>query len=243
MSCCSAQGLSNLRNKDCLFAVAAFAALALSSGATARASILLTADLTTSYQSGNMCSGCGPSGTVTVSSTPNPDEVLVTLTLEPNEVFAIAGGNGAGKPLLFDIAGDPTNMTMQIVTAPTGTQASWFTLSETHQMVMADGTGTWSDAIVCSSKSCATGTSGGYSGTLAFDLFTQTALTAASFVQNSPNAGKGGGLYFGTDIGVNGFTGDVAAPAVTTVPLPAAGWLLLTALGGLGLFGSKRKSA
>lgn len=222
---------------------AAFAAAALSGGGTVRASTLLTADLTNSYQTGNTCSGCGPFGTVTVTSTANPDEVLVTLTLEPNEVFAIAGGNGAGKPLLFDIAGDPTNMTMQIVTAPAGTQASWFTLNQTHQMVMADGTGTWSDAIVCSSHSCASGTSGGYSGTLAFDLIAQTPLTAASFVPNVANNGKGGGLLFGTDIGENSFTGDVAAPGVTAVPLPATGWLLLSALGGLGLLSARGRSA
>lgn len=57
------------------------------------------------------------------------------------------------------------------------------------------------------------------------------------------NGGKGGGLYFGTDIGLNGLTGDVAAPSVTAVPLPAAGWLFFSALGGLGLLQTRRKSA
>jgi hypothetical protein len=218
-------------------AVAALGATSLLSGHAARASTLLISDLTSSYQSGATCSGCGPFGQVTVASTSNPDQVLVTLTLEPGELFAIAGGTGAGKPLLFDIAGSPTNMTMTMVTAPTGTQASWFTLSQTHLMVMADGTGTWDDAVVCSSNSCKNGTSGGYSGTLSFLLTAQTPLSAASFVQNAANGGKGGGLYFGTDIGfANGSgTGDVAAPTVNPVPLPDTAWLLVSGLIGLGL--------
>ncbi len=48
-----------------------------------------------------------PWGTVTVSSL-SSTEVSVSLMLAPNEVFNIAGGNGAGKPLLFDISGSPT---------------------------------------------------------------------------------------------------------------------------------------
>src|SRR5262249_48633718 len=131
-----------------------------------------------------------------------------------------------------------------MVTAPTGTQASWFTL-QMHQMVMADGTGTWSDAILCGS--CANGTSGGYSGTLSFLLTAQSPLTAASFVQNVPsgsgNNAKGGGLYSATDIGLgNGSTGDVAAPTVSLVPLPAAAWLFASGFGWLGLFRVRRKT-
>ena len=235
------EGVGSLKAKNRLLAAAVLAAVAASGGEAARASTLLTTVLTNSYQSGNSCSNCGPFGTVTVSSMSNPDEVQITLTLEPNEVFNIAGGTGAGKPLLFDISGDPTNMTMQMVTLPTGTQASWFSLSETHQMVMADGTGIWSDAIVCGG--CATGTSGNYSGTLSFYLTATTPLTASSFVANTPNGNKGGGLYFGSDIGLNSLTGDVAAPSVTAVPLPAAGWLFFSALGGLGLLQARRKSA
>jgi hypothetical protein len=223
-----------------------FAAVCVAGSHAARASVLLTSDLTNSYMSGNTCTNCGPFGTVTVSSTSNPDQVLVTLTLEPSEVFAIAGGNGAGKPLLFEIAGNPTNMTMTMVTAPTGTQASWFTLSQTHMMVMADGTGTWSDAIVCSSNSCANGTSGGYSGTLSFYLTAQTPLDQSSFITNVPTNGKGGGLYFGTDIGLTngtGATGDVASTSVTPVPLPASAWLLASGMLGLGFLSIKRKAA
>src|SRR5262252_782202 len=65
---------------------------------------------TTSLQSGNMCTGCGPFGTVSVSAVSGePNEISVTLTLDPGEVFA---NTGAGAALLFDIAGNPSDLAL-----------------------------------------------------------------------------------------------------------------------------------
>jgi hypothetical protein len=183
----------------------------------------LSFDLTKSYQSGNACTGCGPFGTVTVSSV-TANEVQITLTLAPGNLFAFGG---AGKPLVFDVFGNPTITNFQVTTTPANAPPNGFTFTQAPPVIMADGTGTWNDAVSCGT--CAGGTGGNISGTLSFLLTTATPISPASFVQN------GMGLYFASDIGVSsGPTGDVAALA--PVPLPAAAWLLLSGLGGLSAF-------
>jgi hypothetical protein len=190
-----------------------------------------------------MCtSGCAgsPYGTVTVS-TVQANEVLVTLSLNAGEVFQLAGGNGAGMPLLFDISGSPTvtvsnlsTLTPGVAGKPVGT----LTLHQSPTGIMADGTGSWNYDISCST--CATGTSGQYTGVVSFDL-TASGLTPESFVKNAKT------LYFATDIGIpNGSggytTGDVAATIATPVPLPAAAWLLASSLGLSIRYGRRRFS-
>jgi hypothetical protein len=62
-----------------------------------------------------MCTGCGPFGTVTVSSVAGqPNELNVMLTLDPGEVFA---STGAGSALLFDVSGNPTLSVMSLLPA------------------------------------------------------------------------------------------------------------------------------
>jgi hypothetical protein len=217
--------------------------IALSHAPSALASTI-TYSLTANDQSGTMCTtGCpgAPYGTVAVS-TVQTNEVLVSLSLNPGEVFSLPGGNGAGMPLLFDLSGNPTvtvsnlsTLTPGVSGKPVGTLA----LHQSSSGIMADGTGSWNYDISCTT--CGTGTSGQYTGVISFDL-TATGLTPASFAKNTK------GLFFGTDIGIpNGSggytTGDVAATAGTPVPLPAAAWLLCSAVGGLGAFARRKRHA
>jgi hypothetical protein len=179
---------------------------------------------TTSLQSGSMCTGCGPFGTVVVSSvTGQPRELSVTLTLSPGEVFA---STGAGSALLFDIANNPT-LSVSGVTAGFA-----FHQASTH----ADGSGTWNTYIAC--DVCGSGTSPPQnSGPVSFILSVASGtLTPSSFVTN-------GSYLFASDIGVpipksspvSYTTGDVVtSSSLTAVPLPAAAWLLLSGVGGLG---------
>lgn len=186
------------------------------------------ATYTTSLQSGNMCSKCGPFGTVTVSSVAgDPDELAVTLTLTSGEVFA---NTGAGAALLFDISGDPKLQVMSLL--PSGYS---FHDSSTH----ADGSGTWDSYISC--DICGSGTSPPQSsGPISFLLEASVALTPSSFVTNGSN---GSGYLFASDIGVpdgsKGYsTGDVvtSGPLMPTpVPVPGAAWLLISGCAGLAL--------
>lgn len=188
--------------------------------------------LTLSYCKSNCASG--PFGTVAVSSV-DANDVTVALTLAPGEVFNIAGGTGAGKPLLFELSGNPT---VSVSGLPAG-----FSLIQMPPpgMIMADGSGSWNYAIVCPS-SCGSGTSQWMTNptSLFFTITSAAGISPMSFVQN------GKSLFFATDIGVStGTPGsygtyDVAATSASQVPLPAAGFLLLSALGALGLFGRRR---
>lgn len=209
------------------------AVLLLSASASSGAQAI-SATLTDSFQTANTCNPCGPFGTVTVTSVTS-NEVQVTLALAAGDLFAFGG---AGKPLLFDIAGNPPITSFQMVTTPTNAQASWFSFTQAPPVIMADGTGSWNDAIACAS--CATGVSGNISGTLSFYLTSSSAISPASFVANA------NGLYFASDIGVPGasgttFTGDVAATSVSVVP-EASTWALMAAgLGVAGFYARRRR--
>ena len=191
-----------------------------------------TVTYTTSLQSGNMCTGCGPFGMVSVSTiSGQPDEISVTLTLDPGEVFA---NTGAGAALLFDIAGNPSDLALVSV-MPSG-----FTFH--HIITHADGSGNWNSYISC--DICGAGTSPPtQSGPITFVLSSSGGLLPSSFVTN-------GTYLFASDLGVpNGsggyFTGDVVTSGPLTpaaVPLPAPVWLLISSALGLAVIGSKRRA-
>jgi hypothetical protein len=204
-------------------------ALVVCSAAPALAS---TVTYTTSLQTGNMCTGCGPFGTISVADVAgHPNELSVGLTLAPNEVFA---STGAGAALLFDISGNPSLSVMSLL--PAG-------FSFHQQSTHADGSGNWNTFIAC--DVCGNGTSPPQnSGPISFILSVSSGtLTPSSFVTNN------NGFLFASDIGVpNGsggfFTGDVVTTGpLTPVPLPAAAWLLISGIGALGAMRRMRKVA
>ena len=169
--------------------------------------------LTQDYCSG----GCGPGpyGTVAVTSI-SATEVGVSVTLSAGELFA---NTGAGLPLMFNIAGNPTlsisglSSGFSFVTAP---------------FQAAGGTGTWNYGMQCSA--CGNGTSPPNYSALAFDVSLASGISAASFAAN------GAGLIFGSDIYANGNTGPVGATGQVSAPeidasSAASGLTLL--LGGL----------
>jgi len=191
----------------------------------------LSFDLTTC----DMSTGCLAPGTSygTVNVTQVSSGVVdVTLTLAPGEVFA---NTGAGDALLFDLQGISS---ITIPTIPPITPG--FTATTTSGSIHADGTGTWQYGVSCTG--CGPGTSSSLSGPLNFDV-AAGGITPASFTKNSNS------LYFAADIGVpssscgaSGYcTGDVGTP--TAVPLPAAAWLLLSGLAGVGAMARRKLAA
>lgn len=211
-----------------LMLAGALAALVALNTTPAQAS---TVNYTTSLQSGNMCSSCGPFGTISVASVAGfSNELAVSLTLDSGEVFA---STGAGAALLFDISGNPTLTVTSLL--PTGFS---FHQAATH----ADGSGNWNSYISC--DVCGSGTSPPQnSGPISFILSVSSGtLTPASFVTNN------NGFLFASDIGVPDksggfFTGDVVTTGpLSPVPLPAAVWLLISGVGALGAMARKTKA-
>ena len=194
---------------------------------------------TDSLQTGNTCTACGPFGTITASSvTGHSNELSVTLTLTSGEVFA---GTGAGAALAFDISGNPALTASNFNQTGFSFMQSIAPIPPNPSPLHADGSGDWNTWITCNPGACASGTSAGATGPLSFILSVASGtLTPSSFVKN------GSGFLFASDLGVpNGsggfFTGDVVTAGPLAVPLPAAAWLLLSGLAGMGAMARVRR--
>jgi hypothetical protein len=234
--------MSKLRFKSLWIAALIGGAIAISYAPLASASVISYSLTTNDCSSG--C-GSGPFGTVTVSSL-STTEVSVDVTLASGNVFT---GTNAGYALLFDITGNPLISVSGLTSGFTATNTAGSGGNALH----ADGTGYWEYAIGCTG--CGNGASPpNLSGPINFDITVAGGITPASFINGSSKNGGSSitdpnGLFFATHIGVpdgmGGFgTGDVGAPVgVTAVPLPAAAWLLLSGLAGMGAMARRRLTA
>ena len=144
----------------------------------------------------------------------------VNVTVNLNSGFTFVGG-GAGYALGFDLNGGSSVGTITVITPP----ASAWQAVYSPPLLHADGTGLWQYAVDYTGS----GASGNPPSSLTFSVAATGTLTPADFVTNPSN------LYFVSDIFANGFTGDVAANAVSNpVPEPTtmiAGALLLLPFG------------
>ena len=221
--------------KKNLWAVLTSAGLAVFAigGAPTAGAGTLDYSLTTCFAgNGSGCPTSAPWGTVEVSSV-SSTEISITVDLASGDVFSFGG---AGKPLAFDLSLSGS----QTVTATLPSSGGWS--FNQVPMTMLDGSGTWNDYFdYCpTNTTCGKGgTKGNISGPVTFYLTVSSGtITPQSFALNNKNN------FFVSDIGMpngSGFsTGDVAAPTATPVPLPAAAWLLLNGLAGLGFIARKR---
>ena len=215
--------------KRLLTTLAIIAAVALTSGAPAKADLYYTLDQ-------NGCSKtCAPTpfGVVDLTQV-NSTTVSVTVTLENAAGFV---STGAGDALEFNILGDPTITVSNLTTG--------FAV-DTSKKISASTFGSFDYGITCTVPTgCGHGGSDPNSGPLLFSTTDGMALSITDFVKN------GSGYYFSSDIiAGNGNTGNVAsntAPVTInplgSTPTPEPISLSLLSVGLLGLAAVRRRRA
>jgi hypothetical protein len=201
----------------------------IAAGLTAADANADTFDLTSCHLSG----GCGTAtqfGTVTL--TQSGANVNFDVVLNPGNRF-VETGSGGGELFLFNdaIAGSTITTIASSPNTPAGGLSGFTNLSP----VMADGTGTFTASVECTTASDC---NGGSAPTMASLTFTVTNATLAQLETTNAN-----GNLFVADIlcgqaGCTGLTGPVDASVPIPAPLIGHGLIVLLAVGGV-LFGGK----
>ncbi len=177
-------------------------------------------------------SGSAPSNTTFVIVTLTTDGSNVDVSVAPQSGFGFVN-TGAGAALGFDVGSSAVTITG----LPTGFTSS--TGSSNH----LDGSGTWPDAVYCSTA-CSSGGGMPYTSTLSFVVDN---VTVADFV-NDPNnwlfvSDICTNVVAGDTCGPGGLTGDVVngTQGIVTTPLPAGLVLFLVPLLGGGFLVRRRR--
>jgi hypothetical protein len=184
----------------------------------------------------HISTGCPAAGTVfgTVTLAQSGSSVNFSVTLNNGNRFVETGAGGSELFLFNDaIAGSTITTIVSAPNTPAGGLSGFTNLPP----VMADGTGSWTASVECTTASDC---NGGSAPTMTSLTFTVTNATLAQL--ETPTALTGNNIFVAdilcgaTQTGCAGNTGpvDVEIPA----PLIGHGLLALLAIGGV-LFGSK----
>lgn len=218
-----------------IFRIALALALAVAGAGLAHAD---TFSLTSCHISGSTCSGGDstvPFGTVTL--TQSGTSVDFTVSLANGNRF-VETGAGGGELFLFNdtLAGSTITTIASAPNTPAGGLSGFTNLTP----VMADGTGTWTGSVECTTSSDCNGATAPTMNSLTFVV---TNATLAQLETTNAN-----GNFFAADIlcgsAQTGCSGGLTGPvdahvAPTTTPEP--GTLLLFGSGLLGVAGLVRR--
>jgi len=198
-----------------------------------------TFTLTSCHVSGSTCQGGSvPSGFGTVTLTQSGTSVNFSVSLANGNRF-VETGAGGGELFLFNdtLAGSTITTIATAPTTPAGGLSGFTNLSP----VQADGTGTFTASVECTTASDC---NGGSAPTMTSLTFTVTNATVAQLETANAN----GNLFVAdilcgpTQTQCTGLTGpvDVSTPPVST-PEPATLFLVGTGLAGTGMFARRRR--
>jgi len=193
---------------------------------------------TFTFTSCHITGGCPSTGFGTVTLTQSGTSVNFSVSLANGNRF-VETGAGGGELFLFNDTLPGSTITT-IATAPT-TPAGGLSGFTNLSPVMADGTGTFTASVECTTASDC---NGGSAPTMNSLTFTVTNATVARL--ETANAA---GNIFVADILCRatqsgcpaGLTGPVDVETPAAIPLPGALPLFATGLGGLVLIGRRRK--